>query len=563
MSNQRRHQYAVVGAPALNRTQLASTHSRVPFHGDRAAFDRTIAARREADAKQDTLADFHAINARITAVNESESRVESMRRLRRIQQQNAELAMAYTIEQQMAEKEQRRMLAEQDRQLADAMSRMKNEEIAREQEHRRICDESEELSELRARLKAAQLNKARATQLSEKQLIHDIKKEQEAKRDQEMEADRLAALALEQAELERRQLSNMQSRSVLQGQMAEKERAKQRAYEQFLKEKAVIDSIVASIEADDQAKLQAQLEKQRELQQNIRTYLEERATWRAEEKKRAEYELKKIQEYQQLQEQRHAELMAARQQKVDRQDKVLERLTAEIEARRREEEEMQRLLYELYQEEAESRALEEIKAREEKINFMRREMIQANEQQKAFKAARRAALQAEEEEFRSKMLEKFERDAAMEKANVERRKKEMEEYRNEVEHILQERRRQYEQQVEQELAERERQQKEREYKLAIVEAERQRLLDEYAKDLKEYLPKGVFRTPQDYEKVFEKKPQMPERNLGLGQKRIQPAPQQQQQPSSATPYATMPSSASSREMAQKNAQAQRRSNIPF
>ena len=118
------------------------------------------------------------------------------------------------------------MLAEQDTQLAAAMSHLKSEEAAREQSHRRICDESEELSSLRSMLKAAEMNKARATQLTEKAMIADNDKARQQHIDREMELDRQAGLALEAADLERRQLINMQSRGVLQSQMADKERAR-------------------------------------------------------------------------------------------------------------------------------------------------------------------------------------------------------------------------------------------------------------------------------------------------------------------------------------------------
>lgn len=543
MSNARRDASRTVGggfnaiaSSAFARTQMQSTTRH-----DARTFDRTMAARRDAQGVQDALHDFHAENSRVTAVNESDARVDNMRRLRRFQQQNAELSQAYQLEQQLKEKEQRKMLADQDQQLAAAMSHLKSEELAREQQHRRICDESEELTELRARLKAAHMNKARATQLTEKAIIDANHKERNARMESEMEADRQAALALEQAELERRQLINMQSRAVLQGQMAERELAKQLAYEQFLKEKAVIDSIVASIEADDAAKMQMQLSKQRELQENIRTYLEERALWRAEEKKRAEYELTKIHEYQKLQEARHEELMRQKRQRVDLQDRVLEKITAEIEAKKREEEEMQKLLYELYQEEAESKALAEIRAREAKINAMRREMIDANEYQKAFKQQRRMNQQREEDEFRAKMMDKFAEDKRLEQMNQDRRRREMVEYKNEVEQIINERKALYEQSVEHELAARRAEQEEMEYKLQVVERERQRLLEEYARDLRDYLPKGVFRTEADYEKVFDRKPTPG--NIPLQKSQIV--------------------ANQSRNQAQVNAQAARQSNIRF
>jgi hypothetical protein len=510
MSNARRAQQSssAFGGGAVqsqfNRTQLASTFR--PQVNDARSFDRTMGQRRDQQTVQDALQGFHAVNSRVMAINESDARVETMRRMRRFQQQNAELAQAYALETQLREREQRKMLTDQDQQLAAAMSHLKNEEIAREQNHRRICDESEELTELRSMLKAAQMNKARATQLTEKAIIESNHKERNARMEAEMEADRQAALQLEQAELERRQFLNMQSRGVLQGQMAEKELAKQLAYEQFLKEKAIVDSVVASIEADDAEKMKMQLSKQKELQENIRTYLEERSLWRAEEKKRAEYELRKIQEYQQLQESRHQELMRQKKNKTDAADKVLEKITAEIEAKKREEEAMQNLLYELYQEEAESKALAEIRAREEKINKMRRDMVEANEYQKAYKQQKRMNQQREEDAFRVKMMEKFAEDKRLENLNLERRRREVQEYKNEVEAIIQERKALYEQSVEQELAARRAEQQEMEYKLQVVERERQRLLEEYARDLRDWLPKGVFRTEEDYVKVFDRPP---------------------------------------------------------
>lgn len=525
----------------LQRTQLQST-LRPQLH-DRSTFDRTMAARRDAQGVQDSLQSFHAANSRIAALHESEARVDNMRRARRFQQQNAELAQAYALERSVAEKEQRRLLAEQDAQLAAAMAHIKSEELAREQNERRICAESEELTELRARLQAAQLNKARATQREEKALKDALERDRQALIDREMEADRLAALSLEQAELNRRQLVNMQGRNVLQSQMAEKERQKQLAYEQFLKEKAMVDSIVATIEADDQAKMRMQLAKQKELQENIRVYLEDRARWRAEEKSRAEAELRKIQEYQALQAARHEELARLKAQKVERQDAVLEKLTAEIEAKRREEEEMQRLLYELYQEEAESKALAEIRAREEKINAMRRDMIEANEYQKAYKQQKRMSQAREEEQFRDKMMQKFAEDKRLEQMNQERRRREMAEYRNEVESILQERKRQYEAAVEAELEARRREQSEMEYKLSVIERERERLLQEYARDLKDYLPKGVFRSEEDFERVFGEKPSAPS---AAQQGRVQP-----------------PSADQLRQQNQFNAKNNRISNIRF
>lgn len=109
------------------------------------------------------------------------------------------------------------------------------------------------------------------------------------------------------------------------------------------------------IEREDRAKQQAMLAKQKELQDNIRMFLMERKAWREVERQKAEEELRKITEYNLIQEERHRRMSAQKQKAADEQDEVLKKLTKEIETKRREEDEMRALLDELYQEEKEQK----------------------------------------------------------------------------------------------------------------------------------------------------------------------------------------------------------------
>jgi hypothetical protein len=58
---------------------------------DARGFERTMAMRRDAQYATDGLHKFTAQNSRSAAINESDARVEAMRRMRNLQTQNAEV----------------------------------------------------------------------------------------------------------------------------------------------------------------------------------------------------------------------------------------------------------------------------------------------------------------------------------------------------------------------------------------------------------------------------------------------------------------------------------------
>lgn len=458
--------------------------------------------RRVKDQKIDTMNQYQAANKRITANHHSDVRIEAKRWKHRINQQQEEIAAIEKIEREAEEKAHREILREQDEQLSAAIFDMKSQKLAEETNARRICEESEELKELKEKLRAAKISKVRATQLEERELIERQNLTQDRAMDMMMENDRRAAADREADEAQRKYIVGMQSRSVLQNQIAERQTKKKEAYEAFLREKAMVDDIVQGIEEEDKAKMLAQRVKQEELKGNIRAYLEDRESWRQEEKKREEDELKKVQEYNAKQAKRHEEMMVKKKAVADAQVEVLRKLTREIEAKKREEETMRMLLDELYQEEAEQKALKRVQADAAKRERMKQEILEANQAQKELKKQRAIEMQNEEARFREQMLEKFANDKRLEEMNSQRRRREMQGYKAEVERLVEERRLMYQAAVEAEEREMAKRGEQEEYRMAVVERERQRLLREHADDLKDYLPKGVLKDQRDYEVVY-------------------------------------------------------------
>lgn len=470
-------------------------------------YTQRLEQRRVQENKVSGLHAYKADDNRHMGHHQSERSVENKRRAQRTAIQQQEMAAVENIERGIRDREQRALLKEQDEQLAAALYDAKSQRVAEETNARRICEESEELKELKEKLRAAKISKVRATQLEERGLLDRQQLTQDRAMDTMMENDRQAALEREHDDAQRKFFLNMQSRGVLQKQIEERQEKKREAYEAFLREKAMVDEIVAGIEQEDRDKMQAHKDKQQMLQDNIRAYLKERAVWRAEEKRRTEMELQKIQAYNALQGKRHAELKAKKAALKEHEDEVLRKLTKEIEAKKREEEEMRALLDELYQEEAEQKSLERMRMDAENKRQRNAEMFEANENQKAIKRQLADKHAQEEAKWKNDMLEKFAQDKRLEQMNEARRRREMQNYRAEVERMVEERRAMFQAAVDAELEE-ERQKGEQEaYRLAVVERERKRLLRDHADDLRDYLPKGVLQDTKDYELLYGMPPQ--------------------------------------------------------
>lgn len=435
------------------------------------------------------------------AQHQREENVESRRRVRRFKQQNDELLTGYALDQQNRDLAQQKMLREQDERMAAAMYDLKQQKDSEEQNVRRICEESEELKTLKEKLTQAKISKVRSTQLKERALLDRQEEAKQAQMDAAYEEDRRAAVEAEYEESQRKLHLNVQSKRVLQHQIAAREVKKAEAHEAFLREKAMVDEIVRGIEAEDRAKAAEGRRVQREMQLNIDDYLAQRKVWREAERARAEEELRRIEEYNDQKRRQHEKLMNQKRREKDGADEILRKLTREIEQKRREEDEMRQLLDELYQEEAEQKAIEKMKADQKKKDDMKEEMMEANEYQKRLKHQRAEEEHAEEQRFRAEMMARFEEDRRLDQMNKEARYQQRLQFVAEVDRLVEERREQYRKSVEAEFEAMRIQEEQEKFRAAVVERERQRLLREHAKALSGYLPKGVILNEDDYRTV--------------------------------------------------------------
>jgi hypothetical protein len=161
---------------------------------------------------------------------------------------------------------------------------------------------------------------------------------------------------------------------------------------------------------------------------------------------------------------------------------------------------MLELQIELANQEAEEKRVQADKAALERRLRDRMEMMAANEYQKKLKMEKLAQQQQEEEEFRARMLEKFAQDERIEQMNAQKRRMKQLEHKREVERLLEERRKMYEEEKASELEEQREEERRAQVLRDLIEQERQKILREAASKLGlEYMPRGVLQTKEDLE----------------------------------------------------------------
>lgn len=133
-------------------------------------------------------------------------------------------------------------------------------ELTREAKYRLYCDErmaqqirenSQELRELETRIRAAYVNKALKVQLAEREKKRLQEKIQIEREIQQMKQKLNDDLHRERQRKQEIQLKQEQHRRELLEQIADKQFKRKILYEEFLKEKIIIDEIMAQIQREE------------------------------------------------------------------------------------------------------------------------------------------------------------------------------------------------------------------------------------------------------------------------------------------------------------------------
>eukprot|EP00310_Coccolithus_braarudii_P013210 CAMPEP_0183349096 /NCGR_PEP_ID=MMETSP0164_2-20130417/13389_1 /TAXON_ID=221442 /ORGANISM="Coccolithus pelagicus ssp braarudi, Strain PLY182g" /LENGTH=473 /DNA_ID=CAMNT_0025520771 /DNA_START=48 /DNA_END=1469 /DNA_ORIENTATION=- len=389
-------------------------------------------------------------------------------------------------------------LREQDERLAAAMASRKAEKTRESKNVQRVCEQSEELRELEEKLKAAYVNKEREAQLYESAALAAQQDATEAEIARALEEERQKGL---QAEAYREYLREQDGKAMKAGldeQMTEKQDRKKAAYDEFLKEKDMVDKVVAAIFEEDMAEQAARHAKEEETRQYISEFIEEREEYKAKRAAEIAAENEEIRDYAEKVMSREAELRAARERDQNNKDAILDQLSVEMARRQAEQDEIEQLRNELIIQEAEEAILLKEKEKMERAVQQRLDVALANEYQRQLKLIQREEEKKEEEAFRVAMMEKFAEDDRIDMLNAQRRREKQQEHRRQIEGLLEQRRAAFEAERQQEMDEIQRDAKVAEIRREIIEDERKRMLAAAAKHLGlRHLPKGVLSHDDD------------------------------------------------------------------
>ncbi|XP_069102255.1 meiosis-specific nuclear structural protein 1-like [Argopecten irradians] len=457
-------------------------------------------SRRQGEIREDTIKRLN--QERLLEANLSnERKLTEKRYLRNLMKEQKEMEMEESILKAQRDRLIREEQMVQEERLAKEMERRKLDSMRDEKMRQQIRETSLELRELEAKLKSAYMNKERSAQIAEKEALKydKAKRDAEISRNMKEEHERAQEADLQkQKEQYREQIRYQQE---LERQLEEQEHKKQQAYEEFLKEKLMIDEIVRKIYEEDQRERELALAKQKSTQKYIQEFKNAREEWKKLERQRMEEENRNIRAFARLQEDREKERMESKKAKEDAMARVQGALAEEISRQDAEREEMERVRMELYLEEQEEKERMKEKSDIEARIRQKIELQQTHAQQMHFKNLRKAAQEEEEEEFRQQMLAKFAEDDRIEQMNAAKRRMKQQEHKRAVEQLIEDRRAQFAADRERELMERREEEKMEAFKRQIIEEERQKLLQEHAMRLLGYLPKGVIRDRDDLERL--------------------------------------------------------------
>ncbi|KAI5088697.1 meiosis-specific nuclear structural protein 1 isoform X1 [Silurus meridionalis] len=472
--------------------------------------ERAHAEFRRQEEKREDLNKHVATERQILSNLKNEEKIEMRRYMRQMLDEEYERQMEEAYMKAEQERVYRENLLKQEEKMAKELARINYEKLRDEKTRQYIKENSMEIRELEAKLKSAYMNRERAAQIAEKKamryealkekadIMHQIKSEQEQ-----------AAIKQEEQEL-RRYEELVRYQQELEKQLEEKERKRQESYEEFLKEKLMVDEIVRKIYEEDRMKRELQLEMVTATKRYIQEFKQQQAEWRRMEREKMEEENRRILEYTKYKERREQDRLANVRQRDTAKEELHKLLTEKIEKEQREQEEMERIREELYlEEQAEAARQKEIEEMERRIR-QRLELQQSCQEQLAFKQLRLQTEKANEEAFRLQMLAKFAEDDRIEQMNAQKRRLKQQEHKRAVQKLIEERRQKYLADKEREAEERAIEQEREAQRRKIIEEERLKLLKLHATELLGYLPKGIFREDdlehfdEDFKKSFRK-----------------------------------------------------------
>jgi hypothetical protein len=172
------------------------------------------------------------------------------------------------------------------------------------------------------------------------------------------------AKKLKEAE-QRKILTCIENRQELKDQIREREKQKDEAFSEYLKERRMVDEALKKMIEEDRSDMLRNEEKKRMMHEHMMRSLEEKARMKTREKEEEEKLMERIKKYQEEAAQRETQLKLKKAEEDAAKEQIFAKLNEEEMKRRAEKEYIENLRIDLIQEEVEEAArLKELKEAE-------------------------------------------------------------------------------------------------------------------------------------------------------------------------------------------------------
>lgn len=358
----------------------------------------------------------------------------------------------------------------------------------------KLYQENDDLKSIIADIKQAHLNKVRAHQIHERQTRRMKQLILDSELDEQVLQHLTRETHLDQQNEMKRKNQLLHTKYIIQQQLAERQHARDEAKKEQAKDKAELDMLINRVIEDDKRKLSEQQYK-RIL---AKSFMDKAYAEKEEQKRRMkeEEELLKQRERKYYEDVSKREMEYAMKKKAiqDTKDKIFAQICADKARAQAEKDYYEDMKNHLHDEEtARQLRVKEVEEKE-KLQKQKEQMLIWARQQQQMKLQRKEEELRQEQSIMQKMLDKFKEDDKQEQLNVLKRKQKIIEYRNECERQWKLKREQYEQQRQYELQEREYQQQMENDKGKLIQQEKEKLIKDNEEILKQYYPKGYYRT---------------------------------------------------------------------
>ncbi|XP_048518961.1 meiosis-specific nuclear structural protein 1 isoform X3 [Dendroctonus ponderosae] len=253
---------------------------------------------------------------------------------------------------------------DQENNLARELSKIKSDELKQLKLRQQLRENSHELRDLERKLKAAYVNKELAAQIAEKEAERQNEKIQERRTHELLQEAQIREKEFKKMLTEEDMVKKAQYKKELQDQIILGEESKRYLYEEFLREKKMIDDIIQRIHDEDEREIHERMCKMQKTREEMMAFKAAQEAWKRKKKQDIEEENIRIQEFLQKKSADSTARFEEHKRKEEVKAKIQEDLAKQIYAqtiRKKEREDiLQELMVEEQKEALERRHREEI-----------------------------------------------------------------------------------------------------------------------------------------------------------------------------------------------------------